>query len=115
MKNWQARGAPFLIEETELPFRFEGLHTWRLIGWNGSEEDIDYIALVNQVRHDQSKVAQVKEHVDRGPFLIVIVFLLIAGAVVLIISQASQISNNTRNSGIDKNALVYDTRWLCRK
>src|SRR5262249_25242019 len=41
---------PVAIEEVELPFRFEGLHTPRLVGWNGSKNSMEYRKLVLDIR-----------------------------------------------------------------
>jgi formylglycine-generating enzyme required for sulfatase activity len=40
---------PVKIEEAELPFRFEGLHTPLLIGWDGSREFPDFRRLVDDI------------------------------------------------------------------
>ncbi len=40
---------PVAIEETELPFCFEGLHTPRLIGWDGADDDADYVRLMKDI------------------------------------------------------------------
>jgi formylglycine-generating enzyme required for sulfatase activity len=40
---------PVAIEELELPFRFEGLHTPRLVGWEGSKDSTEYRKLVTDI------------------------------------------------------------------
>jgi hypothetical protein len=40
---------PVMIEEVELPFRFEGLHTPSLIGWDGSKDGSDFRKLVEDI------------------------------------------------------------------
>ncbi len=41
--------APVTIEDVELPFRFEGIHTPQLIGWNGSEETPEFQRLIKDI------------------------------------------------------------------
>ena len=40
---------PVMIEEVELPFRFEGLHTPSLLGWDGSKDSSDFRRLVENI------------------------------------------------------------------
>jgi hypothetical protein len=40
---------PVMIEEVELPFRFEDLHTPSLRGWNGSKDAPDFCKLVHDI------------------------------------------------------------------
>jgi TIR domain len=40
---------PVMIEEVGLPFRFEGLHTPRLLGWDGSKEFSEFRRLVDDI------------------------------------------------------------------
>jgi formylglycine-generating enzyme required for sulfatase activity len=41
---------PVMIEETELPFRFEGLHTPRLMGWDGALEARVFQEILRDIR-----------------------------------------------------------------
>ena len=41
---------PVAIEEVDLPFRFEGLHTPHLVGWNGSSDSLEFRKLVEDIR-----------------------------------------------------------------
>jgi formylglycine-generating enzyme required for sulfatase activity len=40
---------PVMIEEVELPFRFEGLHTASLLGWDGSKDFSQFRRLVEDI------------------------------------------------------------------
>src|SRR5215510_15963986 len=40
---------PVMIEEVGLPFRFEGLHTPRLLGWDGSRDFAEFRKLVEDI------------------------------------------------------------------
>ena len=40
---------PLAIEEVDLPFRFEGLHTPQLVNWDGSETDIVFQSVVRDI------------------------------------------------------------------
>jgi formylglycine-generating enzyme required for sulfatase activity len=40
---------PVMIEEVELPFRFKGLHTPSLLGWNGSKNSMGFRRLVEDI------------------------------------------------------------------
>jgi TIR domain len=40
---------PVMIEEVELPFRFEGLHTPSLLGWDGSKDFSEFRRLVEDI------------------------------------------------------------------
>jgi formylglycine-generating enzyme required for sulfatase activity len=44
------RVVPVMIEELELPFRFEGLHTPNLIGWDGLNDSPEFRRLVEDIK-----------------------------------------------------------------
>ena len=41
--------APVAIEDVELPFRFEGIHTPKLVDWDGSEDSPEFQRLVDDI------------------------------------------------------------------
>jgi hypothetical protein len=40
---------PVMIEEVQLPFRFEGLHTPSLLGWDGSKDFSEFRRLIDDI------------------------------------------------------------------
>lgn len=51
---------PVAIDETILPFGFKRLQTLRLLGWDGSEGDADYLRLVEDITSKVGKPTKVK-------------------------------------------------------
>jgi hypothetical protein len=53
---------PVMIEEVELPFRFEDLHTLSLLDWDGSKESSDFGKLVEDIAKLMGLSLTAQEH-----------------------------------------------------
>jgi formylglycine-generating enzyme required for sulfatase activity len=57
---------PVKIEEVELPFRFERLHTMELLGWDGSKDSAEYRKLVTDIAAIIGDSANILSELSQG-------------------------------------------------